>query len=182
MLDTATAATVVGTVVATDPTVDEALTYTIESQDPNGFFTIGSATGALSLARAVSDSDGHFFHVNVRVTDRLGQADTARVTITPRANPAPAPGNLVVTGENQDKHQHRVGRRSPHHQVPGELPGPGGRHLALAGRRAADGNILHAERAVLRQQPPVPGVGPGRRGDLQRQMGDPDCGPDRCHR
>ena len=81
--ETANDATVLASVVASDPDASDALTYAILGGDPGGLFEIGAATGAITLAPGkVLDREALAQAVlTVTATDKAGASDSGQVTI-----------------------------------------------------------------------------------------------------
>jgi len=78
----------IGNVAASDPDPGQTLTYSIESGNASGFFTLDSTTGALKIGAALSQQAAAYLLV-VKVLDdgTVGgaQSDTANITVNVRA-------------------------------------------------------------------------------------------------
>lgn len=91
---------VVGTVSATDEDTGDTLTYTTESGNTGGVFTIGSATGIITVGDDLDHETTPSYTLTVQVDDGNGGTDTATVTISVTdvaEDPPLAPSGLAVS-------------------------------------------------------------------------------------
>ncbi len=86
----ATAGTVVGSIVATDPE-GQTLTFSVTGGTGQSLFIVGSASGQIAVASGANLVDGQTVTLNVQVTDNgtPQQSDTAVITISITDNRAP---------------------------------------------------------------------------------------------
>jgi hypothetical protein len=98
VLQNALNGTIVGTVIATDPDLNQILSYSITSGNTNSAFAINSSTGRITVANSTAIVSGSF-SLTVRVTDNgtpvLWSAATVTITVTGTANQAP-----VITNQS----------------------------------------------------------------------------------
>ncbi|MFH1119554.1 MAG: cadherin domain-containing protein [Bacteroidota bacterium] len=78
--------TLIGTVIATDPDLNQTLTYSIQSGNTNGAFALNASTGALTVANssALNPETNPAFTISVRVQDNGNPLmfSVASVTVT----------------------------------------------------------------------------------------------------
>lgn len=99
VLQTAPIGTVVGTVSASDPDAGQNLTYSIISGNTNSVFAIASATGRITVAKALPAQN---FSLVVKVTDNGNPVMSAQATVTisvtaSSSNQAPVINNQSFT-------------------------------------------------------------------------------------
>ncbi len=80
--ESATATTAVGSVSATDPNADDALTYSITAGNEDGKFDIDGSSGAVTVAAGLDADTVHFYWLTVEVSDGNGGVASATVSIS----------------------------------------------------------------------------------------------------
>ena len=88
----------VGTVSATDPDTGNTVTYSITAGNSAGKFSIGSSSGAITVAAALDYETDSSYTLTVEASDGNGGTDTATVNITVTdVNEAPVFGSTTYT-------------------------------------------------------------------------------------
>ena len=98
---------VVGEVSATDPDMDDEVSYAITAGNTGNAFDIDDETGEITVAVALDHESAASYSLTVEADDGNGQTDTVMVAIsvTDVAEDAPpAPGNLGATLSSGDLH------------------------------------------------------------------------------